>query len=295
MPPATMEWVGKHTYTDDEGQIVTVPMPTHVEVGVYIKAFKMLYGNGWVQIPVKMTTYEGLHYIGIGNLKKALQYTIKFLQNYVLHIYKGNCAQVQYTFPQAPGTYDTIAIDTRPGSVHSAEAGQDTPRPLENNQYMRPSSYFILEIEERDKTVAYKVSLDTFEHYFTVYMKPHMDTIADLKKALIEHLYPNSPIYNYMDGYEMDRITVHSAATEELMEPEEKLQWDHSHLATKAGKEYMIKLYKQEGGQYTMADYLDGHVEYPPPRSTHSTGYDHDYPDDDNHTDGPITKRRRYT
>ena len=284
MPPATMEWVGKHTHIDEDGQTVIAPMPTHVEVGVYIKAFKMLYGNGWVQIPVKMTTYEGVNYVGIGNLKKALQYTIKFLQKYILHIYKGT------------GTgHDTVEIDTRSGSVHSKEAGQDTPRPLENNQYLRTSSYFILEIEERDKTVAYKISLDTFEHYFTVYLNPYMDTIADLKKALIGHLYPNSPIYNYMDGYAMDRITVHSAATEEKMDPNEKLQWDHSHLATKAGKEYMIKLYKQEGGQYTMADYLDGHVEYPPPRSTHSTGYDHDYPDDDNHTDGPTTKRRRYT
>ena len=73
MPPATMEWVGKHTHIDEDGQTVIAPMPTHVEVGVYIKAFKMLYGNGWVQIPVKMTTYEGENYVGIGNLKKALQ------------------------------------------------------------------------------------------------------------------------------------------------------------------------------------------------------------------------------
>ena len=81
LPPSTMEWVGTYMHTDAEGQPVTAPMPTHVEVGVFIKAFKDLYGNGWVQVPVKMTTYEGTNYVGIGNLKRALQYYIKFLQN----------------------------------------------------------------------------------------------------------------------------------------------------------------------------------------------------------------------
>ena len=133
-----MEWVGLHTHTDAEGQVVTAPMPTHVEVGVFIRAFKALYGNGWVQIPVKMTTYEGRNYVGVGNLKKALQYYIKFLQNKTMHIYKGT------------GTgHDTVEIDSRPGSVHH---GQQKPIPLENNQSMRTISYFVLDMEEREKS-----------------------------------------------------------------------------------------------------------------------------------------------
>ena len=67
-----MEWVGLHTHTDADGQVTTAPMPTHVEVGVFIKAFKALYGNGRVPIPVKMTTYEGHNYVGVGNLKKSV-------------------------------------------------------------------------------------------------------------------------------------------------------------------------------------------------------------------------------
>ena len=52
MPASTMEWVGTHTHTDAEGQLVVAPMPTRVEVGVFIKAFKDLCGNGWIQLPV---------------------------------------------------------------------------------------------------------------------------------------------------------------------------------------------------------------------------------------------------
>ena len=120
------------------------------------------------------------------------------------------------------------------------------------------------------------------------------DTIADLKKSLIGHLYPYSPVYNYMDGYSMDKMDILSAATGEVLDPHDKLQWYHSHAVTQVGKEYVLKLYNQNGSQYTMQNFLDGQLEYPPPMSEHTTGYDHDIPDTDIHCDQPITKRRRY-
>ena len=52
MPSSVMEWVGQHTQVDRYDQVTAAIMPTHVEVGVFIKAFKLLYGDGWVQIPV---------------------------------------------------------------------------------------------------------------------------------------------------------------------------------------------------------------------------------------------------
>ena len=40
MPASTMEWVGLHTHTNANGQVITAPMPTHVEVGVFIKSIQ---------------------------------------------------------------------------------------------------------------------------------------------------------------------------------------------------------------------------------------------------------------
>ena len=97
-----------------------------------------------------------------------------------------------------------------------------------------------------------------------------------------------------MDGHNMDRMLILSAATGEVLEPEDHLQWHHSHAVTQVGKEYVLKLYNQNGNQYTMHDYLDGQVEYPPPMSVHTAGYDHDIPDTDIHTGQPTTKKRRY-
>ena len=90
MPSSVMEWVGQHTHVDQNGQVITAVLPTHNEVGVFIKAFKLLYGSGWVQIPVKLTQYEGRNYAGVGNLKKALQYYLKFFENKATYIYKGH-------------------------------------------------------------------------------------------------------------------------------------------------------------------------------------------------------------
>ena len=54
-----MEWNGRHAQVDDNGELETSILPTHVEVGVYVKAFANLYGDGWIQVPVKLTEYEG--------------------------------------------------------------------------------------------------------------------------------------------------------------------------------------------------------------------------------------------
>ena len=63
-------------------------------------------------------------------------------------------------------------------------------------------------------------------------MHRQLDTIADLKKSLIGQLYPYSPIYNYMDGHSMDKMNILSAATGEVLDPRDKLQWYHSHAVT---------------------------------------------------------------
>ena len=105
---------------------------------------------------------------------------------------------------------------------------------------------------------------------------------------------PTPPIYNYMDGHNMDRMLILSAATGEVLEPEDHLQWHHSHAVTQVGKEYVLKPYNQNGNQYTMQDYLDGQVEYPPPMSVRTTGYDHDTPDADITMDQPDSKKKRY-
>ena len=149
-------------------------------------------------------------------------------------------------------------------------------------------------MEERDKSVVYKVTLDTFEQYFTIHLPLQADTVADLKKSLIGHLYPYSPVYNYMDGYSVDKMDILSAATGEVLDAREKLQWYHSHAATQVGKEYVLKLYNQNGNQHTMQDFLEGQLEYPPPMTEYTAGYDHDIPDTDIHSEQPISKRRRY-
>ena len=92
----------------------------------------------------------------------------------------------------------------------------------------------------------------------------------------------------------MDKMHILSAATGEVLDPRDKLLWYHSHAVTQVGKEYVLKLYNQNGSQYTMHDYLEGQVEYPPPMSVHTTGYDHDIPDTDLHEDQPTSKKRRY-
>ena len=147
MPISTMEWNGRHAQVNDNGELETSIWPTHVEVGVYVKAFANLYSNGWIQVPVKLTEYEGQDYIGIGNLKKALTYYVKFLKDMALNIYKGT------------GTsWHTVEVDARPGSVHE---GQDVPFPLANNQFMKVSTYFILEFQPLHTSVDYKVMMDT--------------------------------------------------------------------------------------------------------------------------------------
>ena len=120
------------------------------------------------------------------------------------------------------------------------------------------------------------------------------DTIADLKKALIGKLYPYSPAYNYMDGHNMDKLVILSAATGERLDTREKLQWHPSHAATQVGKEYVLQIYNQDGNQYTMQDYLDGQLEYPPPMTEHTTGFDNELPDSEDTDDQPMSKKRRY-
>ena len=148
MPTSTMEWEGRHTQVNNNGELITYILPAHIEVGVYVKAFEHLYGSGWIQVPVKLTEYQGQNYIGIGNLKKALSYYTKFLEEMTLNIYKGTGTSLH-----------TVEIDTRPGSVHD---GQEVPIPLTNNQFMKVSTYFILEFQPLHTSVEYKVTMGTF-------------------------------------------------------------------------------------------------------------------------------------
>ena len=61
------------------------------------------------------------------------------------------------------------------------------------------------------------------------------------------------------------------------------------------GKEYVLQIYNQNGNQYTTQDYEDGQLEYPPPMTEHSTGYDHEVPDQaEDIDDTPFPKKRRY-
>ena len=92
----------------------------------------------------------------------------------------------------------------------------------------------------------------------------------------------------------MDKLDIPSAATGEVLDAREKLQWHHSHAATQVGKEYVLKIYNQNGNQYAMQDYLEGQTEYPPPMTEHTTGYDHEIPDMETTEDQPTAKKRRY-
>ena len=121
------------------------------------------------------------------------------------------------------------------------------------------------------------------------------NTIADLKKALISRLYPYSPVYNYMEGANIDKLVLLSAATGARLDVRDKLQYHPSHAAMQVGKEYVLQIYNQNGNQYTMQDNEDGQRDYPPPMTEHTTGYDHEVPDHAEDTEEtPISKKRRY-
>ena len=94
-------------------------------------------------------------------------------------------------------SWRTVEVDVRPGTVHE---GQEVPIPPANNKFMKVITCFILVFRPLHTSVEYNVAMDTFEHFYEVHLPQYMDTIADLKKALVAKWYPNSPIYNYMTG-----------------------------------------------------------------------------------------------
>ena len=152
---------------------------------------------------------------------------------------------------------------------------------------------FILEFEEPGTSVEYMVHVDTFEHYYKIFLPHYMNTIADLKKALINKLYPNSPAYNYMAGDKMDNMVIRSAVTRQKLDIYHRFQYMTSHLGIRAGQEYILQVYKSDGNQYTLADYEDGQLEHPPPMMIHSTEDDNDQPDDTEQK-GRVVKKRWY-
>ena len=134
----------------------------------------------------------------------------------------------------------------------------------------------------------------TIGSFFKVHLPQYLDIIADLKKALVTSLYPNSPIYNYMTGDKMDTIIILSAASRQQQSILDKLHYTGSHLRILHGQEYILQLYKANGDQYTLADYEAGQVEYPPPMTTHNTEDDNEDSDDIDKQMATANKRRKY-
>ena len=136
--------------------------------------------------------------------------------------------------------------------------------------------------------------MDTCEYFYKVRLPQYMDTIADLKKALVTKLYPNSHIYNYMTGDKLDTLVILSAVTRQQLDVHDKLHYTRSHLRILSGQEYILHIYKADWYQYTLADYEAGQLDYPPPMLTHNTEDDNDQSGD---TDQQMhaVKRRRYS
>ena len=130
---------------------------------------------------------------------------------------------------------------------------------------MRVSSYFILEFQPLHTSVEHKVTMDTFDLFFKVHLPQYLDAIADLKKALVTKLYPNSPMYNYMTGDKMDTMIILSAATRQHQSMLDELHYTVSHLRVLHGHEYILQLYKANGDKYAWRITRQGRWNASPP------------------------------